>query len=253
MGSDLPDNPNLEAIRDGYSLTIGPNGPSYRQYRYRVGDEGAPEEPWWQGVTLFLNPRAEIPLPSDFLKATSIVSVESDDTVVRMIEGFHTLTSFMWVHPRRDPVPKSKVQTWLDLPELEIGEYLVTNMGFLIAPLDECLRLRVPGIPPGIDTPEDKAATLPTITIAADGGERQFRLPTDFGPIARAVFENARQAFEERGRRLLPWIYRLGSDERGAFMVPHGPSRESIDLSKTPLPPPDPDQYDRPWKRRAAR
>lgn len=103
------------------------------------------------------------------------------------------------------------------------------------------------------DLPSDPVELDAWLTVATKRGERLCRLHADFGPIARALLENARNAFEEYGRRLLPWIYTLGFDERGAFMVPRGPSGRSVDLSETPLPPPDFDQYNRPWRRRAAR
>lgn len=69
-----------------------------KDYRHVLGAEGVPEETWCQGVTLFENPRAAVPLPQDFLPRTSTIRVRDGD-LVRELHGFHPLWSFMVIHP----------------------------------------------------------------------------------------------------------------------------------------------------------
>ena len=68
--------------------------PQPREYEFDVSDPGAPEETWWQGVTLFLNPNATVPLPADFLPATCVIARE-DGVLTMEIDGFHPMTSLM--------------------------------------------------------------------------------------------------------------------------------------------------------------
>src|SRR5579863_5615092 len=100
LSADASVNRRLVAIRQGWyyqraseaELVCG-------KYRYRVGHPSSPDEPWWQGVTLFLNPLAARPLREHLLRASSVVRVDYEGDVVREVFGFHTLTSFMAVHP----------------------------------------------------------------------------------------------------------------------------------------------------------
>lgn len=68
--------------------------PEPREYEFDVGDPDAPEETWWQGVTLFLNPNATVPLPADFLPATCVIA-RQDGGLTMEIDGFHPMTSLM--------------------------------------------------------------------------------------------------------------------------------------------------------------
>jgi hypothetical protein len=100
LGADSSVNRRLVATRQGYYYRRGAGTEiECGEYRYQLGNPAAPDEPWWQGVTLFLNPLAAIPLPDQFLRCSSMVRVDYDGNVVREVFGFHTLTSFMIVYP----------------------------------------------------------------------------------------------------------------------------------------------------------
>jgi hypothetical protein len=105
LGANASTNRQMVAIRQGWyyervaSTDLASDELACGEYRYRVGHPSAPDEPWWQGVTLFLNPLATVPLPEHLLRATSVVRVDYSGNVVREVFGFHTLTSFMAVHP----------------------------------------------------------------------------------------------------------------------------------------------------------
>lgn len=70
---------------------------SLKDFSYLVGTEGTPKETWSDGVTVFENPHALLPLPRDFLPATSHVSVR-EGSVYREIRGFHPVVSFTQIH-----------------------------------------------------------------------------------------------------------------------------------------------------------
>lgn len=67
-----------------------------RDFEYRVGSPSWPLETWSEGVTLFHNPNALVPVPSGFLPSTSNFSVR-DGCLVRDVQGFHPVVSFMIV------------------------------------------------------------------------------------------------------------------------------------------------------------
>lgn len=84
------------AQRHGTCLLPEPGDyPQPREFAFDVGDPDAPEETWWQGVTLFLNPNATVPLPAEFLPATCVIASDSDGSLSMEIDGFHPLTSHM--------------------------------------------------------------------------------------------------------------------------------------------------------------
>ncbi|WP_437574199.1 hypothetical protein [Sorangium sp. So ce887] len=61
-------------------------------FEYDVGDSHMSREAWSQGVTVFFNPRARVPLPHDLLPCTSSVRLEHG-SIVRELYGFHPLAS----------------------------------------------------------------------------------------------------------------------------------------------------------------
>jgi hypothetical protein len=69
-------------------------------FKYALDHPFAPEESWWQGVTIFHNPRAIHPLPTRALQC-SCEFREHEGTVDYEVYGFHTLTSSMLLAPRR--------------------------------------------------------------------------------------------------------------------------------------------------------
>ncbi len=90
------------AERTGMALFEGDT--QLKHFRYRIGHEATPVETWSEGVTLFFNPVAEIPLPVDALPASSKFLCEGD-MVHRRVKGFHPLASFMQVWPRTEQKP----------------------------------------------------------------------------------------------------------------------------------------------------
>lgn len=101
LATPLDDAAELIAIRQGQYYAVGSDGElSIREYKYRVGGTSAPKESWSEGVTLFLNPNALIPVSQELLPSTSFFSVQHG-YLVREVHGFHPLNSFMYVYPSK--------------------------------------------------------------------------------------------------------------------------------------------------------
>jgi len=84
-------------------------------YEYVVNGRQTPHETWWQGVTVFHNPRARCPLPAELLACTSEYQFVAG-RVERKVHDFHPLTSFMHgsVHPME---PELRARSWSDFEE----------------------------------------------------------------------------------------------------------------------------------------
>lgn len=67
------------------------------EFSHELGSSGIPIENWAEGVTVFENPFADVPLQRGFLPATSYLSVQ-DGFVTREVGEFHPVVSFMHVH-----------------------------------------------------------------------------------------------------------------------------------------------------------
>ncbi len=78
---------------------------SLEEFSYLVGSPNAPKEPWSNGVTIFENPNARIPLRRDALPCSSHISVR-DGYVFREVRGFHPVVSFTQIHTSVDPTEK---------------------------------------------------------------------------------------------------------------------------------------------------
>lgn len=88
--------PDVTGTRRGTFMLPGdPYG--VHGYEYPLGKGGVPEETWWQGVTIFRNPSAKIPLPDDALKCTSAFRIR-EGQLEREVFDFHPLTSMMMLH-----------------------------------------------------------------------------------------------------------------------------------------------------------
>lgn len=74
---------------------------SLTDFSYRVGSVGAPKETWADGVTLFENPYARVPLPHGALPASSFMSIR-DGHVYREVRGFHSVVSFTEIRTTDD-------------------------------------------------------------------------------------------------------------------------------------------------------
>jgi hypothetical protein len=66
-------------------------------FEHRLGASGLPPETWSQGVTVFENPNARVPLPRGALPATCFAHVK-DGFVTREVGDFHPILSFMIIH-----------------------------------------------------------------------------------------------------------------------------------------------------------
>lgn len=87
--------PGTRCRRQGFALRdLNAEKFERLEYAYELGDTAAAEETWSQGITIFENPRARIPLPSGLLPSTSRF-VFRERRIFREVNGFHTLTSFM--------------------------------------------------------------------------------------------------------------------------------------------------------------
>jgi hypothetical protein len=72
-----------------------------REFEHRLGAASTPDETWWQGVTIFHNPRALRPLQDEQLRCTSSFCVR-DGLVEREVYDFHPLTSWMHIQVKRE-------------------------------------------------------------------------------------------------------------------------------------------------------
>lgn len=89
----------VEATREGVCLLPRKNGDSLTQdFSYHVADKTAPEETWFQGLTIFHNPKALIPLPDNFFKSTNVYQVRNGN-LERRVNDFHPLASFTIMNP----------------------------------------------------------------------------------------------------------------------------------------------------------
>lgn len=98
----LDDTAEMIATREGVYYAVQTGGAlSVREYKYRVGSSSSPKETWSEGVTLFLNPNALIPVPNECLPNTSEFSIQ-DGYLTREVHGFHPVTSLMHVYPKSE-------------------------------------------------------------------------------------------------------------------------------------------------------
>ncbi len=89
----------IKATREGFCLLPGENDNiSIQEYTYRVGELAAPVETWFQGVTIFHNPNALIPLPDNYFKSTNVYQILNGN-LNRKVTEFHPLTSFTVMNP----------------------------------------------------------------------------------------------------------------------------------------------------------
>jgi len=94
--------PNFQAIRIGTCLLPDESGDvSVQEFRYRVADQMAPVETWFQGLTIFHNPKAAIPLRENVLKSTNTYQLQNG-RLMRDVNSFHPLVSFTVTSPVED-------------------------------------------------------------------------------------------------------------------------------------------------------
>ena len=91
----------IEAAREGFCQLPEDNSDfAIQGYKYRVGELASAIETWFQGVTIFHNPNALVPLPGDYLKSTKVCQI-SNGKLNRRVTDFHPLTSFTVMYPIR--------------------------------------------------------------------------------------------------------------------------------------------------------
>jgi hypothetical protein len=101
LATQFDDTAKVSAIREGMYYAVKSDGELVvREYQYRVGHHSSPEEAWYEGITLFLNHNARVPISKEILPCTSSFSIEGRD-LVREVHGFHPMTSFMRIYPNR--------------------------------------------------------------------------------------------------------------------------------------------------------
>ncbi|SFJ30108.1 hypothetical protein SAMN02799626_01490 [Caulobacter sp. UNC279MFTsu5.1] len=92
----------VRAVRKGHCLVeLSDNPCQPRRYGFEVGDPAAPQETWAEGVTLFLNPNADIPLVPAVLPASCTMAMTRGGSLMKCVSGFHPLTSVMLASPRK--------------------------------------------------------------------------------------------------------------------------------------------------------
>jgi hypothetical protein len=123
------------------------------------------------------------------------------------------------------------IEDWKALPELPLGRYLVVNLGMMDAPLLACRAAGIQGLPPPEGDEVGLDVRLPNITVEERGHERLYRLPLDFGPIAKAMYDDAGRLYQ-RGQHLLPAYYTFGIASDGAYAIPEGASGSPRNLSR---------------------
>ncbi len=97
MNTDFSSSSAWTAVREGKCFVVSPDSEyELLNFRFRMGDPSIPEEHWSEGVTLFENPFAEIPLPAGILPCSSKISLQ-DGYVYRNVYGFHPLATGMRV------------------------------------------------------------------------------------------------------------------------------------------------------------
>lgn len=95
MATHFDQMPELNVIRRGtYYKVNDVSDFSAAPFYFRVGFPSAPKEIWAEGVTIFENPYADVPLPLGLLPCTSRVSIR-DGYVFREVFGFHPTVSSM--------------------------------------------------------------------------------------------------------------------------------------------------------------
>lgn len=88
-------------VRHGKCYVARKDDYSLEEFIYVVGSKGAPKETWGEGVTIFENPNADVPLPRDFLPASSHFSVR-EGYVYREVRGFHPVVSVTQIEIARE-------------------------------------------------------------------------------------------------------------------------------------------------------
>jgi len=97
LAPDLTGVARLPAVRSGmYYVDHSATELAVSDYHHDLNDGSIPRETWAQGVTVFLNPNATVPLERAILPCTSTFYYD-DGALCREVHGFHPVTSFMEV------------------------------------------------------------------------------------------------------------------------------------------------------------
>lgn len=108
MSTEFSEVGALEVTRYGVCLrNRGSEHYSIEEFSYVIGSPNAPKETWAEGVTIFENPNARIPLPTELLPSSSRVSVR-DGYLFREVNDFHPVASFTQIHAGGDPAEEQR-------------------------------------------------------------------------------------------------------------------------------------------------
>lgn len=100
LATTFDESANIIATREGWYCAPQPDGGiEMREYKFLMDDPFSPKESWAEGVTIFHNPNAQIPISTTLLPSSSHFSVQ-DGGLIREVHGFHPLTSFMRMYPK---------------------------------------------------------------------------------------------------------------------------------------------------------
>ena len=89
----------FEAVKHGTCLSKDEDGEiSIRDFEYRLKDETAPVETWFQGLTIFHNPNALFAVPDNLFKSTNVYKMVKGK-LMRFPSDFHPLVSWTEIHP----------------------------------------------------------------------------------------------------------------------------------------------------------
>ena len=87
------------AIKQGTCLLRNEDGEIIVQdFAYRLKDQFAPEETWFQGLTIFYNPKALFPLLENLFRSTNVYRIVNGN-LMRLPSDFHPLLSFTVMYP----------------------------------------------------------------------------------------------------------------------------------------------------------
>ncbi|MEZ4311910.1 MAG: hypothetical protein R3F14_28110 [Polyangiaceae bacterium] len=90
------------ARRKGTAIVpISETAAQLADFEYVIGSPDAPHETWAQGVTVFFNPRARVPLRDDLLACTSAFKLEGG-SIVREVYDFHPLATLTTHYDKED-------------------------------------------------------------------------------------------------------------------------------------------------------
>jgi hypothetical protein len=84
---------DLAIIRVGICFKHDPNATEPCQFMYVVGDPSAPEETWAQGLSMYHNPRALVPVPEELFPGIAHHRLDEQKRMQSVVPEFHPFSS----------------------------------------------------------------------------------------------------------------------------------------------------------------